>query len=404
MKILQICKKFPYPIKDGEGVAVDTLSRGFYENGCQVDLLAFNTSKHFVHVDSTSEDSSHYNEVHSIFLDNAIDPFKLIINLFQDISFNIERFNSSRMHLKLKEMLENKHYDLVQLESLYMAPYISTIRKYSKAKIAMRSHNLEHEIWKNLAKGQRNPLKKWYFNLAAKRLLKYEQKAFNLFDTLVPISEIDFNKYETLNYNGPYCVCPVGLNMSNYKSNENILGDTIRLGYIGSLDWIPNIEGIIWFVNKVWNRIRAAFPNVEFHLAGRNAVTKLIQQLPDTIQFHGEVEDAKKFLQDLNCVIVPLFAGSGIRVKILESMAMGKVVMSSQKGFEGIPIKNGVNGFIIDSSNDIINALEQLISDKYLFGAIGEKAKSTIKDTFDYKVISKKLLDHYQSLSDNKLT
>ena len=402
MKILQICKKFPYPIKDGEGVAVDTLSRGFYENGSEVELLAFNTSKHFVNIDVTSNAFSHYSQVHSIFLDNAIDPIKLFLNLFQDASFNIERFNSARMHLKIQEILEGKEYDVVQLESLYMAPYISTIRKYSNATIAMRSHNLEHEIWQNLAKGQRNPLKKWYFNLAAKRLLKYEKRCFRKYDTLVPISEVDFNKYDTLNYEGPSCVCPVGLNMSAYKSNENILGDTIRLGYIGSLDWIPNIEGILWFVNKVWKRIRGSFPNVEFHLAGRNASPKLTQQLPSSIQYHGEVDNAKDFLQNLNCVIVPLFAGSGIRVKILESMAMGKVVMSSHKGFEGIPIKNGVNGFIIESSNDIVNALEQLVNDKYLFGAIGEKAKSTIKDTFDYKIISKRLLDHYQSISENK--
>ena len=402
MKILQLCKKFPYPIKDGEGVAVDTLSRGFRENGCSIDLLAFNTSKHFVNVSKQDEAMSHYSSTQSIFLDNSINPLKLFFNLFQDKSFNIERFNSTRMHLKLKEMLENTHYDVVQLESLYMAPYISTIQKYSNALIAMRSHNLEHEIWKNLANGQRNPLKKWYFNLAARRLLKYEIQSFSRYDTLVPISEVDFNKYETLNYNRPYCVCPVGLNMNSYVSRTNTIDKNIKLGYIGSLDWMPNIEGILWFTNKVWSRILNSFSNVEFHLAGRNAVPKLTQQLPDTIQYHGEVNDAKEFLQNLNCVIVPLFAGSGIRVKILESMAMGKVVMSSQKGFEGIPIKNGINGFVIESSNDIIKALENLNQDRHLFAHIGEKAKSTIKDTFDYKIISRRLIDHYQSLLDNK--
>ena len=396
MRILQLCKKFPYPSKDGESVAVLSMSKGYVENGCQVRLLAMNTSKHFVHIQGVPEALSHYDSVHSIFHDTSINYIHAFLNIFQSKSFNIQRFVSDRFKLKLKSLLQNNEIDVVQLESLYMAPYINTIRESSNALIVLRSHNIEYEIWNDLAKVTRNPLKKWYYNISAKRLRSYELKQFDQYDTLIPISETDYNKYQTLNYNGSYCVSPVGLNTKNYQSSSLLISNPIKLGYIGSLDWKPNIEGINWFFNNSWFKIHGNFPNIEFHLAGRNASQNLKKAIPEAVQFHGEVENAINFLKKLDIVIVPLFSGSGIRVKILESMAMRKIVLSTKKGFEGIGIEHGKNAFIFESSDDIIKAIELCIENPERFESIQSQAQEFVQQRFDHKVLAEKVINHFK--------
>lgn len=399
MKILQLCKKFPYPLKDGESVAVHSMSKGFAENGAEVSLLAFNTSKHFVHFDNTAPELSHFKIIDSIFLDTSVNPIKAFINLFSNKSFNIERFVSDRFANKLKDLVINNDFDVVQLESLYMVPYIDLIRKHCDAMISMRSHNLEYEIWKDLAGSTSNIFKKWYYNLLSRRLLKYEKQNFQNYDTLIPISENDYNKYQNLEYHGEYSVSLVGLDTNKYLSHYKSSSDKLNLGYIGSLDWEPNKEGVTWFFKNVWPKLKSRFPMVEFHLAGRNCPESLKASLPKEVHFHGEVDSAIEFLSLLDIIVVPLFSGSGIRVKILESMAMSKVVLSTYKGFEGIGIEDRTNAFLFESSNDIINAIESYITDPNLRAQMQNNARKLVHDKFDYKVLSGKLIKHYQTLN-----
>ena len=144
MKILQLCKKFPYPLKDGESIAVTTLSRALRELGCQVSLLAMNTHKHFFNSNGCPEALSHYKDIFKVPVDNRVKPTEAFLNLFSRESYHIARFISPAFQRQLIEVLKNNTYDLIQLETPYLSPYIPTIRKYSDALIAMRAHNVEH--------------------------------------------------------------------------------------------------------------------------------------------------------------------------------------------------------------------------------------------------------------------
>ena len=402
MRILQLCKKFPYPLKDGESVAIQSMSKGYVENGCSVSLLALNTSKHFVQYHEIPPEMSHFDFVDSVFIDTSIRPVDLILNLFTDKSYNIQRFDYPPFHQKLVHLLNEYKIDVVQIESLYMVPYISTIRTHSDALIVMRSHNLEYEIWKDLSRGSSNIIKKWYFRLCSERLKKYEIENFKAYDSLIPISDTDTSKYHELNYSGQYCISPVGLDTSKYVSHITTSKSKLRLGYIGSLDWIPNIEGVNWFFEHAWKKIKDKYPDIEFHLAGRNASYSFIETLPENINFHGEVGNAIDFIASLDVIIVPLFSGSGIRVKILESMAMGKIVISSKKGFEGITIIDGVNGFVFESGNDIIDAIESCMFNVSQRKSIQTKALSLVKEKFDYNVLAQKTIKHFKDLINQK--
>ncbi|MBT8231636.1 MAG: glycosyltransferase [Saprospiraceae bacterium] len=397
MKILQLVKKFPNPPKDGESIAVLSSSRGYAELGCEVTLLSMNTKKHFADVSLFPEGISHYKNVITSFLDNSISPVKAFFNLFKKTSYNIERFDDDAFRQKLIKLLSENKFDVIQLESLYMAPYIDILRTKSEAIIVMRSHNHEYEIWKNLSESNTNPLLKWYYNLCSKRLYNYELNQFDKYDLLLPISHTDYSKYIDIGYHGDILLSPVGIDIAKYEVSLSKLNPSIKLGYIGSLDWKPNIEGLKWFFNTIWKPLADTFENLEFHLAGRNPDPSLKEIKYKNVVYHGEVSSAKNFLENLDIIVVPLLSGSGIRIKILESMAMGKVVLSTKKGFEGISISNGVEGFIFESFEEFEKQIKSLLQDPNKLIEVSEKAKNFILNNFEFKKLAEKNIEAFNS-------
>ena len=125
MKVLQLCKKFPFPLKDGESIAVTHLSKALKEHGCQMTLLAMNTSKHFFDVNHLPDCFDHYESIHTVDIDNSIKVVDAFKNLFSKDSYHIQRFVSDDFRQKLKQILQQEQFDVVQLETLYLAPYIA---------------------------------------------------------------------------------------------------------------------------------------------------------------------------------------------------------------------------------------------------------------------------------------
>ena len=150
MKILQLCKKFPYPLKDGESIAVTYQSKAFHEFGCEITLLAMNTTKHYTKIGKLPNGFNHYKEIHVTDIDNRVKVLKAFVNIFSSKSYHISRFDSKEYNDKLIALLQDNEYDVIQLETLYLTPYIDTIKQHSNAIVSMRSHNVEFEIWERI--------------------------------------------------------------------------------------------------------------------------------------------------------------------------------------------------------------------------------------------------------------
>ena len=402
MNILQLCKKVPYPINDGERVAIYHLSKGLTEVGCNVTLLAITTPKHPYTENSEASSLAHYNRVITHHIDTRIKPIPLLVNLLREDSYNIERFFNQEFAKVLVRVLEGSDFDYVQLETLYMTPYIETIQAHSNAKICLRSHNLEYEIWKDLASETVNPPKSWYYNLCAARLLREEIKGFDSYNLLLSIAHTDLVKYRELGYNGRSISTPVGLDMENYSYREERPSNrNFKFGFIGSLDWRPNIEGLRWFFDEVWSKVAMTYPEAEFHLAGRNGTADLVPTNSTGVTFHGEVDEAQEFMQTLDMLLVPLFSGSGIRVKILESMAVGTPVASTPKGFEGISVNHGSEAFVFESDTDLLLLIQDVLHKNYNLGKVALEARSLVESNFEYKSIARRVVEAMQSNTIN---
>lgn len=396
MRILQLTNKVPWPPKDGGAIAILTLSKAFFLRGNQVTVLAMNTKKHHIRIEEIPEHLAAEIQFQLVDVPAIISTLGAIKNfLFSELPYNAERFINEDYSLNLIQLLKENEYDVIQLEGLYMCPYIPLIRRHSKALISYRAHNIEHEIWKRSASVEKG-MRSLYMKIFSSRLKKFEKKQLNEYDVLVPITERDGLKLDEMGNKKPRHVTQTGIDLSSLVPSAKNL-EFPSLFHIGSLDWIPNQEGLIWFLNHVWEKLHAKHPQLKFYIAGRNAPAWLVQTLKvDGVVYLGEVEDAYEFMNSKAIMVVPLRSGSGMRVKIVEAMALGKVIISTTIGSEGILSTDHKNILIANEPDEFIRSVEEVLDNRNLHDKIGKNAIRFIHDKFDNLAIVDKLIEFYK--------
>ncbi|MGM0613057.1 MAG: glycosyltransferase family 4 protein, partial [Bacteroidota bacterium] len=167
------------------------------------------------------------------------------------------------------------------------------------------------------------------------------------------------------------------------------------------MDWLPNQEGIIWFLDKVWPEVYQNFPDLTFSLAGRNMPDWIQKRNDPGLVIDGEVENAYKYMQFRNIMIVPLFSGSGIRIKILEGMINKNVVITTSIGAEGIDATDGEHLLIADDKEAFKRQIQYCMDNPAESTKIGENAAQLVKEHYNLKDNAKKLTEFYQKLTEN---
>lgn len=228
-------------------------------------------------------------------------------------------------------------------------------------------------------------------------MLSFEKSFINKYDCLLPITDSDAGKFQSWGNAKPMLTAPFGINSNDYKPKYNTKSP-IKLFYLGALDWEPNISGLIWFLEKVWPNIKS--DNIELNIAGRNASEKIKNYLNSItgITFHGEIESAKNYICENDIMIVPLFSGSGMRVKIIEGMAMGKAIISTPLGAQGISAENGKEIALATDSESFEESIKLLIRDKNKLNKMGENARKLVVEKFDNYAICSNILSIYMNL------
>ncbi len=400
MKVLQISNKIPYPEKDGGAIAINAITDGLIQSGCEVKLLAMNTKKHFIDIASIPEKFRNERHLEAVPIDTSVKPLDAFTAMLLGKSYNISRFESEDFRKRLIEILQKEKFDVIHLDGLFVALYLKTIRENSDAPTILRTHNVEWKIWKKLASEEKPGFKKWYLNKLTKQLRRYEEYAINYFDGIATITEVDLNDFKKAGCKVPMVNIPFGIDVSKYNPTACKYPNT--LFFIGALDWLPNLQGLDWFLKNVWNDIHTKFPQTQFHVAGRNMPDSLKNSGYKGVIFHGEIEDAKTFMQDYNLMIVPLLAGGGMRVKIIEGMAMGKPIITTDKGIEGIECSFGQEVIVKDSTKDFGEAVCSLIQDSNAALSLGQNGRKLVEEHYDIGKILKKLVQFYEERIKSK--
>ena len=396
MKILLLCNKPPFPASEGGPMAMNSIITGLLEAGHQVKILAVNSEKYHVKESDIPEDYKKKTGIELLDVDLSIHPLKAFLNLFTKRSYHVERFISEKVKERLVEVLEKEQFDVVQLEMLYMAPYVEVIRTHSKAMIVLRAHNVEHKIWERIAKETKFFIKRWYINHLAKTLKEYELNALETVDGIAAITRKDaafFRKY----CSKPIIDIPYGVYPEEFTPKFEIEGKP-KFYHIGSMNWMPNEEGIRWFIDEVLPKTLEKVPDFVYHLAGRNMPEWLNTLKDPHINVIGEVPDAKQFVSSHDVAIVPLLSGSGIRIKIIESMAMGKTVITTRVGAEGILYDEDINIIIAENKAKMVEAIRSINENPQIAVKIGQTARKLVEDTYDNRKIIARLLMFYEQI------
>ncbi len=396
MKILQLCPRIPYPPVDGGTIGMYNLSNALVDCGAEVKVLAFNTSKHFIEEKKIDQHYAATHKLETVYIDNSVKPLKAFFNLFSSESYHIARFKSEEFSRKLKQILTADKYDIVQIDYLPMSLYIDDIRQVSDAKVVLRAHNVEYRIWKRLAADEKNPLKKLYLSLLSERLYKYEKDVLGRIDALVTLTDEETTIFRNLGYKGPVCIAPTCFYIEKMTASEK--KTDFSLFHLGAMDWMPNQEGMEWFLNDVWPRVKSGFPSVKLYIAGNNMPDRFFAYADERCSVQGRVPDAREFMLSHSVMVVPLLAGSGIRVKIVEGMALGKTIISTSQGAEGLHYVPMENIIIADTAEEMYKAIALCYSSPELCSTIGTNARRLAEDYYDMHKVGEKVAAFYHQL------
>lgn len=394
MKILQVSKKFPYPLKDGESLAIVNMAKGLKSNGAEVSLLAMNTLKHFYKDPEIPKELSVYSEIEKVTIDNRFKWTKFLFSFWSKDSFIAKKYHSNQFKNAIINILSNNEFNVIQLESIFLAQYIPIIRKHFSGLISLRTHNVESLIWERMAKNA-HFLNKWIYSRVARKLKQFEIRNLKNPDLVIPISRPDNLVFMEWGVKVKSKIIPVGIETLKYNQITVKEKKTLQIGFIGALDWMPNIEGLDWFLKFVWKPFNLG-KYAHLNIAGRNMPNTLKKKNLHNVTLHGEISSAIDFMMNNHVLIVPLLSGSGMRVKILEGMALGKVIVTSTLGAEGIPVNNGENIIIADTPSVYAEKIIELATHYEENLHIGVAAKSLIHSKFSNQNLGKQLINYYQ--------
>ena len=383
MKILSLANKVPFPRKDGGAIGILNILEGYADNGHSVTMLAMNTPKHHITENEIPDGLTSKIKFTLVNVDTGIKLLPLLFNwLFSQKAYILERFISSQFRNELIDILQEESFDFVQLEGLYLCHYIPVIRKYSQARVILRAHNVEHEIWERTAQVAIG-FKRLYLKNMTYRLRKAEIGFLNQYDILSTVTERDKEKLIQLGNRKPAIVMQPGFHINESPVHE--INSPLSVGFLGALDWIPNQIGLIWFIENCWPQIHTAHPDITFFVAGRNAPTNFSKHLNQPgIQFLGEIDNSHDFLLNRSILIVPLLSGSGVRVKILEGFSLGKAIVTTSIGAEGIPVQQEKELIIADSPETFTKAVIQLLESPKQITQLGKEAFRFAFDNYRY--------------------
>jgi len=391
MKALYISSKPAYPKVDGGCVASANFIDNLLKANIDVEYLTISTNKHPFDLEEFPDSIKDKIQPKTVKVFTAVRPLEAFKYLFKKKSYNIDRFYDERFTELIIERLSAADFDIVVLDSLYATPYLQDIRKYFSGKVFVRTHNVEFKIWEDLAQNERKAVKAKYLNRLAKDLKKYEIATLNQVDGILSLSEDDLAIFKGLAINTKMITIPVTVEVSESEHDYSIS----TLFHLGAMNWQPNIEAVEYMIEMLPN-IRQKIEDMEFRIAGIYAENEFDSSKEEGIVVEGFVEDLNAFIASAGILTTPIKSGSGVRIKILEMMAAGVPVITTNLGAQGLFNLDSVS--IADSKKDFVASVYELANDENKRRELGMNAKSYINLHHNPEKVTKQLVEFIESI------
>lgn len=282
----------------------------------------------------------------------------LLRNLLSTLPYAIARYRSSAMRERIEQLSRNM--DLVICD--FLAPSVNVPDKLPIPTVLFQ-HNVEAMIWERHAAVPQNPIRRAYMHRQWQRMRNFEANECLRFNHVVAVSEVDARIMQSQYKVSSVSDVPTGVDLEYFTARQARPTNNSELVFVGSMDWMPNDDGIRWFAAEVFQKIRDEVPDAKLTVVGRSpsaAMRELAIRISG-IEVTGTVPDVRPYLERAAISIVPLRVGGGTRLKIYEAMAMGTPMVSTTIGAEGLPIQDGEHLSIADAPDKLANAIIHLL-------------------------------------------
>lgn len=405
MKILQLCYKIPYPLLDGgEYSLYHSALCMLTQEGAEVKTIAIQTPKFSAQASDLPGEFIKSTSFESIHVDTRVKPVVAFLNLLTKKSYFVTRFYGKDFSKRLIELLEAESYDIILIEHLYLCCYLKVIRKHSQATIVLREQNVEHILWERYLDTHNNIFTHWYLRIATRRLKRFEIEMAGKVDGIITLTEQDLQELQYYQPETPIIAIPVGFDftrLENYDYEEQFRQKP-TVYHLGSMDWLPNIQGIKWFIENVLPILMTQQPDIEIRLAGKNMPDWIYKYQNQNLIIDGQVPDAIQYQADKAILIVPLLSGGGIRVKIIEGLALGKTIISTNLGATGISRSQSDPILIADDAPTFAQLILTCFNSPEKCRNISKAALKMAHKNYELSTVGKATLMFFRETSKNK--
>jgi len=305
--------------------------------------------------------------------------------------YAVAKYRSREYRRRVEALLADVPFDLVVCDFLF--PAVNLPRRLPCPAVIF-THNVESEIWRRYAETKNGALARWLYGAQYRRMLRYEGRTLARFSRVLAVSEADrgtFERHYPGAIPGPVHVVPTGVDTAFFSPSPSPEASR-RVVFTGSMDWLPNEDAMLHFVHDVLPAVRAAEPDVTLSIVGR-APTPAVERLAAEhgITVTGRVDDIRPFVREAAVYVVPLRIGGGTRLKIFEAMAMGKAVVSTTVGAEGLPVVNGRDLVIEDEPSGFARAVVALLREVERRRRFEDAARALVVARCDWSAVAGEL-------------
>jgi len=397
LNILQIIPRIPAPPIDGGAIYIYHITKELAHLGHHVTQLAFESNRHPQDTQMIRE----FATIESIPVDfRSYSLGAAFRSLYTRLPITVQhRMDKSKMQILL-DRVKNQSFDRILIEGIHAAFFIPDIREtFPGVPIILRQSNVEHLVLERNSIIATNPFVSWFYKRQAILMHRFEKQAMNAVDGVTAISNYD-RSYFFKDTNDLKCeVIPAGAYLPKLR---DIQRESETIVAISNWKWFPNLQGIEWFVEKVWPILKKDHVFLKLQIAGHGLPNHLASTFRNQeIEYLGFVDDIEGLRQKSILMIAPLFSGSGMKLKVLESLASGLPVITTSLGAQGIDMEPETHYLEANNTHQFADQIIRLLNDQSLQKNLSLNGRNLIRDKYLWETQAKKLESFLQSFTKN---
>jgi polysaccharide biosynthesis protein PslH len=294
----------------------------------------------------------------------------------------------------ISSLSSSESFDIVHLDHLDAAVYLHNCSP--KAAVYLDEHNYETSLLRSTRDNTSKSLLRWYLGSQLLKLTRFEQETLRAVDGVGVVSTRDAHMVAAVAPHTDQAVIPNGVDPAFFDIPRQ--PRPYRVVSVGSLDWLPNVEGLLWFLDEVWPSVVEARPDATFHIVGRNPQRALLRRVSRRVSIAGSVADIREHVRDAAAFVVPLLAGGGTKLRVLEAMAMRIPIVSTSVGVEGIECTHGQHVLVVDAAEDFAHQLIALLDRAEVRESLAMEGRQLVERRYSWQAIGDGLDAFYRRI------